>query len=1192
MPDDARTHAARTHPARTHAARTLAALALVLMVGCATPGSSTLVVSAGPDRSVAVGATVALDGGGSTGALTYAWTFVERPSGSGATLANAATAEPTFVADAPGTFRVRLLASNGPRSAEDEVVVTAVEAAGVLLEGDPDDRARQATYDLTVPAAYPPGAFALDPSGATVLLREVEVGWTLEASVAAVNDLLQRYDATIVGMLGGVPASIVRVPDPGGWAGLQDLLERLRAEPAVATALPSWVLVPPSVTDPDGDAGGVGRAEIPMQIPLTGTRLQRIDHHLAVRGHAAWNARAALDDAGLPWLVILDFFGDGAPVDGYAGTYVAGDFGTGAVSMHGYHVLGIVQGAFAPDPQVIAMRRDVTGMMPADLPVRAVDLSMPTINTSARMRSTAIQRINAILALDPDARIVVNSSIGSATPGTSQRAEGEAWTVAVRLAGESALDDDATRAALATPGSGLEDRFLHATSAGNSSTAGTVAFALNNGGFTYAALGTDMTALDVAMPPLRNVLVVENRVRTRHDPATPERPAPTCASVTSTMGGSISAIGTDVWSMGRCTAWNTQGRCITEFSTNASDASGTSMSTPQVAALAAYAWALAPFLDAPQVRALLLETAVADTPDATAAECNPTPPQPVIDAYAAVLAAGAAAAWDAILDVTGDGAFDEADLAALLDGFAFRTAEGDFGRFDLNGDGVSGSLARTERVDLNGDRTYGTAVRTILSTPVTYDEAAVSDYDVLCYFAYGPLYDGTPGLRDGLMARPCLGTVVRIESPRPAADAPFFGEHVARADVFDPRAPGAPVAPSGTTVRWSQPLRDGRVVDVATTLPSEAIEIPTYCRAAELTAEAWRNGAPYDRDTVTFEGTTRTSRATTIASPSHDPIYLNALLADATVELLGSGFRIDCDGETPFTASQLQWTLDASTAVLGTGTTFAVRAGDLPASGTTFRLRYRDGLATNDRRTMIPCFPFEGLGPVASLRPCSNETMVDRVRDALAAVLAGRAYDDAAQARDDLQNALREAWIGPFPDPFPIGRFELVQQLVAIVGEGEATPFVFLLNLADDPDLTIGQLRDELLTIETDAGARFHENAPVLNLLLTATQTQRATLQTFAPTTDDGGAGAGWGHLRFATTQERASASPLPAARATTYAFLTAFVSTYAGERDFGASPLVGYDEALVLEVAALAGVEAVVAALADGRAQPVVDAR
>ncbi len=1177
---------------RSLAARTLAALALVLLVACATPGSSTLSVDAGPDQSVAVGTTVALDGSRSTGALTYAWTFVERPIGSAATLANPATAEPTFVADAPGTFRVRLVASNGARSAEDEVLVTAIEAAGVLLEGDPDARARHATYDLTVPVAYPPGAFALDPSGTTVLLREVEVGWTLEASVAAVNDLLRRYDATIVGMLGGVPASIVRVPDPGGWAGLQELLERLRAEPAVATALPSWVLEPPSVTDPDGDvggaeiadAGGVGRDEVPTQIPLTGTRLQRIDHHLAVRGHAAWNARAALDEADPPWLVIVDFFGDGAPVDGFAGTYQASDFATGSVHMHGYHVLGIAQGAFAADPQVLVNRQDVTGMMPADLPVRAVDLQAATNNTGARIRNLTIQRINDILALDPDARIVVNSSIGSTTPGASRRAAGEAWTTAVRLAGTPALDDDATRTALATPGSGLEDRFLHATAAGNGSTTTTVAFALNTYAFTYAALGTDMTALGVALPPLRNVLVVENRRRTRVDPTVPERPAPTCANLDSTMGGTVSAIGTTVWSMARCTARDANGRCTTHISTGASDASGTSMASPQVAALAAYAWALAPFLDAPQVRALLLETTVADAPDATAAECNPTAPQPVIDAYAAVLAAGGAAAWDAILDVTGDGAFDEADLAAFLDGFAFRTAEGDFGRFDLNGDGAPGSLTRTERVDLNGDRTYGSVVRTVLTTPITYDEAAVSDYDVLCYFAYGPLYDGAPSLRDGLMAEPCLGTVVRIESPRPAADAPFSAEHVARAEVFDPRPPGTPVAPAGTTVRWTQPLRDGRIVAVATTLPGEAIEVPTFCRATELTAEAWRNGAPYDRDTVAFEGRNRIGRWTTIASPSHDPIYLNALLADATVELLGSGLRIECDGETPFTASQLEWTLDASTAVLGTGTTFAVRAGDLQPSGTTFRLRYSVLDAIDDRRTVIPCAPIELLGPTSDFRPCSDETMLDRVRDALEAVLAGRAYDDAAQARDDLQNALREAWIGPFPDPFPTGRFELQQQVVAIVGEGEATPFVRLLALADDPTLTEPGIHDALLAIEIDAGQRLYENAPVLELLLTATQTIRTTLQTFAPTADDGGAGAGWGELRFATTAERASASPLPAARVVPYAFLTAFVATYAGEPDFGASPLAGYDEALALQAAALSGVDALIAALADAR--------
>ena len=120
--------------------------------------------SAGPDQSLIVGSQVLLNGGGSSdpdnNPLTFAWTFVSRPNGSAATLSNANTSTPSFLADVVGAFVVRLVVNDGiVASAPDDVTVTAapnqiaLELLGTSLLG----AGRQATLRVTLPAAAPAG---------------------------------------------------------------------------------------------------------------------------------------------------------------------------------------------------------------------------------------------------------------------------------------------------------------------------------------------------------------------------------------------------------------------------------------------------------------------------------------------------------------------------------------------------------------------------------------------------------------------------------------------------------------------------------------------------------------------------------------------------------------------------------------------------------------------------------------------------------------------------------------------------------------------------------------------------------------------------------------------------------------------------------------------------------------------------
>lgn len=92
--------------------------------------------NAGADQAVAAGAAVVLDGRTSSDpdgdTLTYAWTLVAKPAGSGAVLTGANTARPGFTADVEGAYRAQLVVSDGQASSvPDSVIVLAVTPNGV-----------------------------------------------------------------------------------------------------------------------------------------------------------------------------------------------------------------------------------------------------------------------------------------------------------------------------------------------------------------------------------------------------------------------------------------------------------------------------------------------------------------------------------------------------------------------------------------------------------------------------------------------------------------------------------------------------------------------------------------------------------------------------------------------------------------------------------------------------------------------------------------------------------------------------------------------------------------------------------------------------------------------------------------------------------------------------------------------------
>ena len=124
----------RVDDADTNAGRTANCADILLdvrdtVVVFAASGNSGPVAAAGADQTVAVNDTVSLNGAGSSDAdgdaLAYQWQFVSLPAASAAILSDPSAIDPTFTADAAGSYVLRLTASDGFAADSDNLVVVA-----------------------------------------------------------------------------------------------------------------------------------------------------------------------------------------------------------------------------------------------------------------------------------------------------------------------------------------------------------------------------------------------------------------------------------------------------------------------------------------------------------------------------------------------------------------------------------------------------------------------------------------------------------------------------------------------------------------------------------------------------------------------------------------------------------------------------------------------------------------------------------------------------------------------------------------------------------------------------------------------------------------------------------------------------------------------------------------------------------
>jgi hypothetical protein len=602
------------------------------------------------------------------------------------------------------------------------------------LPGDPNEPAIDALFDFSVTVEVQQGEIS-EENGTEIIRTKIEFAFMPGTTVGDINNILSKYEARIIDMLPDRPFIIVHIPDPVDLPSLRSIIEEIENEDSIGAV---WEgVIPSSELLPD---------HINATIPCAGSecvnaeQINRIKHHLAVRGHAAWNLRDAIQ--GQPWLVIQDWFGDGIHSEFYASEFMnSNDIGNDEPNNHGYHVLGIINADFEH-------RTDVTGMFPDRIRVYVLDQTISRTIISQN-ENHIVRHIREILNTQSSANIIINTSLSH---GTANFSDGVRWWGKV-------VD--------------LEDRFVHFTAAGNvgrepngGRSASAPAYATSS--FSYAALGDKgindpiidllLDHLGIQAPSnLKNTFVVENRISNPGDVSEEnakeaERPKPGCANQSSIMGGNLSAIGTDVLSYGA-------GR-------TAGSLSGTSMATPQAAGTAAFMWAVNPSLGVDDIMYLLNKTA--RTPQVPLQEnCRSEQPAPVIDTYDAVLAAGGNDVRLALLDVSGSGSFTEADIKIFLEEFDERDGILDYSRYDLNGSGQTGGSA-TDRFDLNHDLEYGIVTQTIEGLEIEFTENSVTDTDILCFYAYSDLYSGDHDQRSELLGNLCVQAepILEVHSSR------------------------------------------------------------------------------------------------------------------------------------------------------------------------------------------------------------------------------------------------------------------------------------------------------------------------------------------------------------------------------------------------------------------------------------------
>jgi hypothetical protein len=140
---------------------------------------------AGSDLTSMVGATVTLDGSGSSDAdgdpLTYNWELVTVPSGSSAAISNGSQAVSSFVPDVAGTYTARLAVNDGNNADQvDEATITVAESTGETVIVDANITSNTTWVDIFEDPTIPDYRVVINVSITNGATLTIEPGVTVE----------------------------------------------------------------------------------------------------------------------------------------------------------------------------------------------------------------------------------------------------------------------------------------------------------------------------------------------------------------------------------------------------------------------------------------------------------------------------------------------------------------------------------------------------------------------------------------------------------------------------------------------------------------------------------------------------------------------------------------------------------------------------------------------------------------------------------------------------------------------------------------------------------------------------------------------------------------------------------------------------------------------------------------------------
>ena len=601
---------------------------------------------------------------------------------------------------------------------------------------------------------------AADASG-NFLLSRLLVDLEENATVGQVNAAARAVGA--IRMTSSEPGSlliVLEVPRQTDVAAIQRLAKTLRGQAGIAFAWPGETAA--STILPEASAG------VPVAVESVG-------HLRGDRFPQAWNARQAFAADCLPRSVsvyVMDKFGPESARPHFfdeveRSSFIADPHGMSPIAEgHGYDVAATLAANFDAEAP--------TGADPfADCVI------VHAIEVKQGEQLDAIRRAARLIAADSDPRVILTSSLVFKNNGfcaINGDQPCDATTLATTLPDFPHLEL-AARALIAAEWArlvhqlGLADRVLITQSAGNVHELPEGFLEQNYLGFrstklaSVVALATHLHELkalltdaslwkSAATPTLPDFTFADSdadaliQLDPSFDPDNSLDPAnllivdsgSSAETLAEVAQSSFDYLGADVRAVGEEVLLN--GRIV----------DGTSFSTPLVAGLAAYLWNLSPTLAAKPASATvnLLKRSSRTTAN--------SPTVPVIDAYAAVLRlddAGTAAPPIrlGLMDVNGDGVFDALDLQKFAAAYGLPnpntptipTAR-DFSRFDLNGDGFTGGIPIAAfDLDINGLDSGGQPLINSTDAEIegyhlSFNEAALSDLQILCYYAYSLMY--------------------------------------------------------------------------------------------------------------------------------------------------------------------------------------------------------------------------------------------------------------------------------------------------------------------------------------------------------------------------------------------------------------------------------------------------------------------